>query len=63
MQACCSRQTVAAAPRAAASRIGAGTVRTLCATAAARVPGIAAWRRFTQLLASIPDSNDDFGLV
>lgn len=64
MQACCSRQTVAAARRTPASRTGASaTVRTLCATAAARMPGIAAWHRLTQLLASIPDSNDDFGLV
>lgn len=63
MQACCSRQTAVAAPRAPASRTGAGTVRTRFAAAASHVPGIAAWRRFTQLLASIPDSNDDFGIV
>lgn len=64
MHACCFRQTVAAALRAPTSRTGAGTpVRTVRAAVAARLPGIAAWRRFTQLLASIPDSNDDFGLV
>ncbi|WP_155629046.1 hypothetical protein [Burkholderia stagnalis] len=64
MHACCSRQTAAAALRTPASRTGAGaTISTVCAAVAARMPGIAAWRRFTQLLASIPDSNDDFGLV
>ncbi|WGS45056.1 hypothetical protein LFL97_31265 [Burkholderia sp. JSH-S8] len=64
MLACCSRQTAATAPRTPASRTGTGTtVRTVCAAAAAHLPGIAAWRRFTQLLAAIPDSNDDFGLV
>ncbi|MGZ2748921.1 hypothetical protein [Burkholderia stagnalis] len=64
MHACCFRQTVAATLRAPVSRTGAGTiVRALCAAVAPRLPGIAAWRRLTQLLASIPDSNDDFGLV
>ncbi|EJO52564.1 hypothetical protein BURMUCF2_A1949 [Burkholderia multivorans CF2] len=58
MRECClSRATFAAHPRAAAPRAGGplAGIGKWCA----RVVG---WHRLERLLASIPDSNDDFGL-
>nr|WP_231856838.1 hypothetical protein [Burkholderia multivorans] len=58
MRECClSRAACAARPRAAAPRAGGSLagIGKWCA----RVVG---WHRLERLLASIPDSNDDFGL-
>lgn len=50
-------------PSRPSSRTGSTARRSRLTAIGARVPGVAAWHRIAQLLASIPDSNDDFGLL
>ncbi len=64
---CCPPRTAFAAPPSGAARVAAlprsdprlGSLRAALATQCLRVLG---WYRLERLLASIPDSNDDFGI-
>ncbi|WP_232440354.1 hypothetical protein [Burkholderia ubonensis] len=70
MQSCCSRRTAFAGPLSPASLrkeprndSRSRAARSAFAAAGAFVLGIVGWRWFESLLNSIPDSNDDFGIV
>ncbi|WP_175780293.1 hypothetical protein [Burkholderia anthina] len=64
---CCPSRAAFAAPPSGAARVASlprsdsrfGSLRTAIATPCLRVLG---WYRLERLLASIPDSNDDFGI-
>ncbi|MGU7771859.1 hypothetical protein ACV229_17020 [Burkholderia sp. MR1-5-21] len=63
---CCSRRTVFTAPPAPShqdSNAHANSAGARVATAGSTLLGLVGWYRLEQLLASIPDSNDDFGVV
>ncbi|WP_071768175.1 MULTISPECIES: hypothetical protein [Burkholderia cepacia complex] len=70
MQSCCSRRTAFAGPLSPASLrkeprnvSRSRAARSAFAAACAFALGIVGWRWFESLLNSIPDSNDDFGIV
>jgi len=65
---CASRATLAAPPLSGAARATSGPVSrsrsgSIRAMIAARCLRLLGWHRLERLLASIPDSNDDFGIV
>ncbi|RQS71658.1 hypothetical protein DID96_12925 [Burkholderia sp. Bp8963] len=64
---CRSRRTAFAAPLRPPSRdqsnAGSTGVRATFAAIAMLTLGLVGWYRIERLLASIPDSNDDFGIV